>query len=1023
MGSPAINYTVTAYNIGANASTTVNIAVVLSGLSNLTISAGALSPSFDLATFNYKKTVASSASSITVTAAANNPGAIITVNGNTVASESASPHIPLSVGLNTINVVVTEPDSRTETYTLTLNRADPSNANLFSMKVSSGDLSPVFASGTTGYSVAVGSTPAITVTPRAEDAAATITVNGASAVSGKASSLISLSVGRNDIPVVVTAGDGVTSQTYTISAYRGSKNAALRNLTLTSPNTYLTPTFNYQIASYTATVAGDVSTIALHAPPADPAATVTINGTMYAGNTTNIPLTIGQNTVNISVTAPNGYMTHNYTVVITRASSVATLSALSISFGVLSPDFASGIQNYSATVAASVNSVTITPTTTDPNATVFVNGISVTSGAASQAINLTIGKNTITVQAPAQDGTTLIYTINVYKGSPNAALNNLKVSSGTLSPAFNYQTPAYSVTVSNDVSSITVTPTAADADAAIKVNGAPVASNSASQAIILGVGNNTITLAVAAQDGLSTDTYTINVNRAASPIATLSSLTTSNGNLSPAFKSGTYNYVLTVAASAIELTPTLTDAGASVKINGTAVANGSASAPIPLSTGQNTVSIVVTAQDGTTTETYTVTVYQGSTNDALSNLKLSSGTLSPAFNYQTTTYSATVATNVTSVTPTAADANATITINGVVVASNSASTPISLAYGNNPITVVVTAQNGFSVDTYTINVNRVESAVATLSNMDISSGTLSPAFASGNNDYSVILPASITILRVTPTLTDASASVKVNGTAVADGITSAAIPLNNGKNTITVAVTAQDGFYMDSYTITVYKGATNDALNNLKLSNGTLSPDFNYQTTAYSADVDNTISSITITPTAADANAAITVNGTPVASNAASQPVSLVVGANPIIITVTAQNGTTSQSYDVVVSRAAASANSVYQPVGVEKPTESLSIAEDGILVHQGISPNGDGINDFLQIKNISQYPDNKLTIMNRNGQLVYEATGYDNSSKIFDGHSNKNGQMQLPGTYFYQLDYTVNGTTKHKTGFIVLKY
>ena len=60
---------------------------------------------------------------------------------------------------------------------------------------------------------------------------------------------------------------------------------------------------------------------------------------------------------------------------------------------------------------------------------------------------------------------------------------------------------------------------------------------------------------------------------------------------------------------------------------------------------------------------------------------------------------------------------------------------------------------------------------------------------------------------------------------------------------------------------------------------------------------------------------------------------------------------------------------------------------------------------------------------MNRNGQLVYEAKGYDNSTKPFDGHSNKTGQMQLPGTYFYELDYTVKGISKHKTGFLVLKY
>jgi len=30
---------------------------------------------------------------------------------------------------------------------------------------------------------------------------------------------------------------------------------------------------------------------------------------------------------------------------------------------------------------------------------------------------------------------------------------------------------------------------------------------------------------------------------------------------------------------------------------------------------------------------------------------------------------------------------------------------------------------------------------------------------------------------------------------------------------------------------------------------------------------------------------------------------------------------------------------------------------------------------------------------------------------------------MQLPGTYFYQLEYTVKGIIKYKTGFLVLKY
>jgi hypothetical protein len=60
---------------------------------------------------------------------------------------------------------------------------------------------------------------------------------------------------------------------------------------------------------------------------------------------------------------------------------------------------------------------------------------------------------------------------------------------------------------------------------------------------------------------------------------------------------------------------------------------------------------------------------------------------------------------------------------------------------------------------------------------------------------------------------------------------------------------------------------------------------------------------------------------------------------------------------------------------------------------------------------------------MTRGGAVVYEATGYDNQTKFFDGHSNKNGTMQLPGTYFYSLEYKADGKTKVKTGFLVLKY
>ena len=56
------------------------------------------------------------------------------------------------------------------------------------------------------------------------------------------------------------------------------------------------------------------------------------------------------------------------------------------------------------------------------------------------------------------------------------------------------------------------------------------------------------------------------------------------------------------------MTPSVTDATATVTVNGTTVASGSASGAISLSVGSNTITTVVTAQDGVTTSTYTVSV-------------------------------------------------------------------------------------------------------------------------------------------------------------------------------------------------------------------------------------------------------------------------------------------------------------------------------------------------------------------------------------------------------------------------------
>jgi gliding motility-associated-like protein len=425
--------------------------------------------------------------------------------------------------------------------------------------------------------------------------------------------------------------------------------------------------------------------------------------------------------------------------------------------------------------------------------------------------------------------------------------------------------------------------------------------------------------------------------------------------------------------------------------------------------------------------TYTITVTRAPSSDAtLANLAVSIGTLNPAFATGTTNYTVSVANTITSVkvTPTTTDATAVVTINGAAVVSGKSSASLPLAVGPNTVTTIVTAQDGSTTKTYTITITRALPAIANLSALQLSTGVLSPAFAVNRTSYSASVVTGVSSTTVTPTATDPAATITVNGAIVASGGVSASLPLAIGPNTINTVVTAQDGITTKTYTVTVTRAASANAnILKIKLSSGTLSPAFVQGTTSYTAPVTNAVASITVTPTLSDATATVKVNGTLVASGTASGAIALNVGSNIITTIATARDGKTTKNYTITVTRAMAGANSFYEPVGVTRAAENPQFTADGINVHQGVSPNGDGINDFLVIDGIAAYPDNKLVIMSRNGEPVFEVSGYDNNSKVFDGHSNKNGRMQQPGTYFYALDYKVAGISKHKTGFIILKY
>ena len=72
-------------------------------------------------------------------------------------------------------------------------------------------------------------------------------------------------------------------------------------------------------------------------------------------------------------------------------------------------------------------------------------------------------------------------------------------------------------------------------------------------------------------------------------------------------------------------------------------------------------------------------------------------------------------------------------------------------------------------------------------------------------------------------------------------------------------------------------------------------------------------------------------------------------------------------------------------PSSAEPVTPHLELSRWLIAV----SPNGDGLHDFLEIENIEQFPENQVIIYDRWGGQVYSAKGYNNTSTVFEGIGN----------------------------------
>ena len=142
--------------------------------------------------------------------------------------------------------------------------------------------------------------------------------------------------------------------------------------------------------------------------------------------------------------------------------------------------------------------------------------------------------------------------------------------------------------------------------------------------------------------------------------------------------------------------------------------------------------------------------------------------------------------------------------------------------------------------------------------------------------------------------------IRLDGVTDADGTVSLAV----GSNVVTIEVTAEDGVTKQTYTVTVTRAeppSTDATLSGLKLSDVDFGT-FDSTTTSYTAAVANSVSETTVTPAVNDPGADYVVRLDEVED--ADGTVSLAVGANVITVEVTAEDGSTKQTYTITVTRA-----------------------------------------------------------------------------------------------------------------------
>jgi murein DD-endopeptidase MepM/ murein hydrolase activator NlpD len=768
-------------------------------LSSLSVVGYEISPEFNKSTLVYTTYVENDINSVMIEATADEDTATISGIGS----------VALNTGKNVVQVEVTSESGKVKTYTVIIYRGASDNNYLESLEISEGTLNPEFDKLVNSYTTEVEyETESIVLTGKAEDETAKVTGLGKN----------SLQVGDNIIQVKVVSESGIEN-IYTVNVKRKAAiSAKIKQLSI-SPYT-LSPTFNMDVNEYNVTVDNEITKLDLNIETLDPNATYVVSG--------NEDFQVGMNKVTIDVTSSDGLKHETYIINVTRQlSSNNYLDYILVSEGKLNPNYVKTTIYYEVKVGNEVTSIDVDGETSDSNATVTGFG----------TYSLNTGENLIKIEVTSVSGITRTYTINVIRAkNGNNYLSSLSVKNGStnleMTPIFDKTTQEYNVVVPEGTTRAQILATA-ESDLA-QVTG--------SGYVTVVAGENKYNINVIAEDG-NARTYTINLTRPKSSNNYLTELIPSVGVLEPSFAYDETEYTLTVGNL---------DSFLSFEVNTEnrfAKVEGIDEEEIP--DGESTREIVVTAEDGTT-RTYTIKVIRNRTDDArLASLQVKSYTLDQEFNEDLFEYTLTVPNDKFELTENEIVAKPKYEDSTVYLVPKIQLEVLNL----NTYSIIVTAPDGYTTQTYTIYVTRQKSSNSTLSKLAVSGYEITPAFTSENTEYTVSIPKGTSKLSgddVIAVPTDQYATVEKMEE----------LDLTTEDTQYTVTVTSHDESSTTIYTINVEEAKAEDNyLESLTVTPGELSPAFDTNIVNYEVHVKKNQENITIDAVPKDSTAKV-ISGT-----------------------------------------------------------------------------------------------------------------------------------------------------------------